>query len=260
MSQPTAAEPAHLIREAYEIYGDPAHINQLVITCEHASNDVPAPLVADPSDQDALAAHWGWDIGAREVVFELVRRKSCVAVLARASRLVIDVNRPTDHGELIRRRTDGHALTFNDGIDDAEVQRRIDTYYAPYHQAIDTLCSDRLGNGGDVVLFSVHSFTPQLGDDVREMEIGVLFDGHDAVAGRFAGMLDDAGFKVALNQPYSGRTGLIFAAQRHGKQHGCIYLEIEIRQDLLGDVAMCHDVARRIEPALTRLNVRTAPR
>ena len=250
----------HLVREAYEVYGDPGHINQLVLTCEHASNRVPAPLATTPEDQPALQDHWGYDIGAAAVVQELVRLKDCCAVLARFSRLVVDANRPTDHGELIRRRCEGHALSFNDGIDDEEVQRRIDTYHAPYHRAIDLLCADRLAAAEDVVLFSIHSFTPQLGDDVRGMELGVLFDDHDAVAGRFAGHLDDNGFKVALNEPYSGRTGLIFAAQRHGRAHGCIYLELEIRQDLVRTEAQCKDVARRIEPALTALQVRAKRR
>ncbi len=256
----TQTERPHVVREAYEVYGDPAHMNQLVITCEHASHRVPPPLTTVEADDHALSSHWGWDLGAREVVLELVHRKDCVAIMSRFSRLVVDANRPTDHGELIRRRVEGHALSFNDGITDAEVQRRIDTYYEPYHAAIDTLCKDRLEAGGDVVLFSVHSFTPMLGDDVREMEIGVLFDGHDAIAGRFAGYLDDEGFKVALNQPYSGRTGLMFAAQRHGNTHGCIYLEIEIRQDLLPDAEAARAVARRIQPALKRLRVRHAQR
>lgn len=246
--------------EAYQVIGDPEHLNQLVITCEHASHRVPEPLSRLDSDEPGLQAHWGWDIGAAEVCRELVRIKSCCAVLARFSRLVIDANRPTDHGELIRRRVDGHALSFNDGIDDREVQRRIDTYHEPYHLAIDALCSKRLAAQAEVVIFSIHSFTPKLGDDVRGMELGVLFDEHDSVAGRLAGNLDDQGFNVALNQPYSGRTGLIFAAQRHGRKHGVIYLELEIRQDLLGTPDAARDVARRIAPALTRLKIRTTPR
>jgi predicted N-formylglutamate amidohydrolase len=249
-----------LVRDAYEVYGDPKHINQLVITCEHASNRVPEPLSTSVDDQSAISDHWGYDLGAEAVARELVHLKGCCAVLARFSRLVIDANRPPDHGELIRRRVEGHALSFNDGITDAEVQRRIDTYHDPYHRAIDTLCADRLAALSDVVLFSIHSFTPQLGDDVRGMELGVLFDKYDAIAGRLAGNLDDQGFKVALNQPYSGRTGLIFAAHRHGTAHGCIYLELEIRQDLVATPEAAREVARRIEPALTKLQVRSQGR
>jgi len=249
-----------LVRDAYEVFGDPHHLEQLVITCEHASNRVPPPLTTVDDDSYALGAHWGWDIGAAEVARELVRLKGCCAIMSRFSRLVIDANRPTDHGELIRRRVEGTPLSFNDGIDNAEVERRIQTYYEPYHRAIDLLCGERIDAGGDVVLFSVHSFTPQLGDFIRDMEMGVLFDAHDAVAGRFAGHLDDAGFKVALNEPYSGRTGLIFAASRHGNAHGVIYLELEIRQDLVATTEQAREVARRLEPALSRLQVRSSKR
>ena len=248
------------VHEAYEVYGDPRHINQLVITCEHASNRVPEPLTTTDEDRYALDSHWGWDPGAAAVTRELVRLKGCCAILGRFSRLVVDANRPPDHGELIRRRVEGHALSFNDGITNEEVQRRIDTYHSPYHGAIDQLCSERHAANADVVLFSIHSFTPQLGDDVRDMQMGILFDKHDAIAGRLAGYLDDEGFTVALNQPYSGRTGMIFAAQRHGTAHRCIYLELEIRQDIMPTAEAAREVAKRIEPALTRLQVRTQRR
>ncbi len=233
---------------------------RLLVTCEHASNVVPAPLTHTAGDQRWLDDHWGWDIGAPDVVRELVRLKDCVAVLCGFSRLVLDPNRDVTHPDLIRREVYGEPLSFNVNLDAEEVNRRITELYAPYHDAIDKALHARLAVGGDVVLLSMHSFTPKLDDDVRAMEIGVLYDNYDAVAERLADAFREQGFVTALNEPYSGRTGLIFAANRHGREHGVIYIELEIRQDLIDTPAKAIAVARRMEPAISSLQIRDTPR
>ena len=57
-----------------------------------------------------------------------------------------------------------------------------------------------------------------------------------------------AGFLVALNEPYSGREGLIYAAERHAGTHGRRALELEVRQDLATDPS----ARRQIVGALAR--------
>ena len=90
--------------------------------------------------------------------------------------------------------------------------------------------------------------------------MGVLFDGYEPVARRLAEHLTEVGFKTALNEPYSGMMGQMYAMNRHGQKHGVVYLELEIRQDLLTTPARTVDVADRLCAALTNLQVRTAPR
>ena len=75
-------------------------------------------------------------------------------------------------------------LSFNEGLTIEEVDRRPE-YHAPYHAAIDRVIGARMSQPGDVMLLAVHSFTPQLGDDRREMDVGVLFDPYEPVARRF---------------------------------------------------------------------------
>lgn len=247
----TSSHPAYSLVGNKSGYG-----GRLLVTCEHASNEVPSPLTKTDGDQRWLDDHWGWDIGAPNVVRELVRLKDSIGVLCGFSRLVLDPNRNINHPDLIRREIYGEPLSFNVDLDDDEVQRRIDTLYTPYHDAIDAQLSARLARGGDVVLLSVHSFTPELDGDVRSMEIGVLFDNYDSVAERLADSFREQGFKTALNEPYSGRTGLIFAANRHGREHGVIYIELEIRQDLIDTPEKAIEVARRMEPAISKLQIR----
>lgn len=245
--------------EAFEILGASEN-GPYVLTCEHASNRVPEPLAASAADAPWLETHWGYDPGAAEVTRTLHERSGSTAILSRFSRLVCDPNRAVDHPDWVRAEVEGHALSFNVGLDAAERERRQRLYHDPYHAAIDEALGARVARGGDVLLFSVHSYTPVYLGQVREMEAGVLFNDHEAVAERFADALREEGFVTALNEPYSGRTGMIFSAQRHGETHNVIYLELEVRQDLIGTPESARAVGHRVANALERLELRRESR
>ena len=68
--------------------------------------------------------------------------------------------------------------------------------------------------------------------------------------------MEEDGFRTALNEPYSGREGMIFAAHRHGENYGVLYLELELRQDLIDSLPRARRVGRRIADALAHLGVR----
>ena len=53
---------------------------------------------------------------------------------------------------------------------------------------------------------------------------------------------------------------MMYAMSRHGQSHGVVYLELEVRQDLLGSPAAISDVADRLCDALTALQVRETER
>ncbi len=245
---------------AFEIVGDRHHTRPLVVTCEHASNCLPAEFSADPADLPWLDTHWGWDPGAADVTRALIAHKKCVAILSRFSRLICDPNRHIEEWDWILEEVEGHRLTFNQDVTESERQRRRMTYHEPYHDEIDACLDERLARGGDVLLLSVHSFTPVLGDDIRPMEMGVLFDRFDPVAQRFAGHLREQGFVTALNAPYNGKEGAIYSAGRHGCKHGVIYLELEIRQDIIDTADKVADVSLRLAQAISALQIRTSQR
>ncbi len=249
-----------MAHESFDIFGHREHMGRLVLTCEHASNRIPPPLTTTESDRRWLETHWGWDIGAQAVTRELVRIKECLGVTCEFSRLICDTNRPPEHENFIRTAIDGQALSFNNQLDETEVQRRIELYWEPYHEAVGRCLGERLSRGGDVVLLSIHSFTPHFREQDRPMELGVLFDDYGAVARRLAENFEAEGFVTALNLPYSGREGLMFAAAQHGLEHGVIYLELEIRQDLIDTTQKARLVARRLAPAISRLAVREQER
>lgn len=238
--------------EAFEVVGDPGHAGPFVLTCEHATNRLPPEIRASAEDRVLLDDHWGWDLGAADVTRTLVHLLGGQAVLSCFSRLVIDPNRDLDAPSLIVSAVDGQPVSFNIDIDAVERQRRIDTLFSPYHDAVDELIRSRIALGGTVNLVAIHSFTPSYLGRARPMEVGVLFDAFDEDAWILENALADQGFESALNAPYSGRPpdNLIYSAKRHGEAHGIEYLELEIRQDLLDTEAKARAVAERIATAL----------
>jgi len=241
---------------AVEIIGDPNLPVPLVITCEHASNRLPPHLESNAEDRPWLESHWGWDIGAADVTRELVRLTGSVAVLSCFSRLVCDANRPCSHPTWILTEVEGQRLSFNRDLDQAERERRLCDLHGAYHAAVDRVLSQRTRLGGDILLLAIHSFTPVFRGQVRTMELGVLFNEHEAVARRLEALLQEQGFRTALNEPYSGLSGMVYAVHFHGRNHDLVYQELEIRQDLIATPDTARAVAGRIAAALAGLQVR----
>ena len=255
----TQTQHVHDVEEAYELYGWPGH-GQFVLSCEHASNRLPLPIRPDALDPPWLQTHWAYDIGAAELTREIVRNTGSVAVLARFSRLVVDANREPSDPSLIVPRVEHHLLGFNELLSSAERAQRVETFHAPFHRAVDNLLEQRIPQGGDVALVSVHSFVPALYGLERELDIGVLFNPYEAIARRIAHNLEARGLSTALNEPYSGRRGLIYSAERHGLNHQVVYVELEVNQRLLSTPAKIYHLGRLIAEALKDLRLRTVSR
>jgi predicted N-formylglutamate amidohydrolase len=213
----------------------PGALAPVVLTCEHASNRLPRPLRATRRERELLRSHWGWDIGAWDLTRELARRLSTSAVGGRWSRLVIDLNRRVDEASLIHREIEGVELSWNRDLTPGEVERRMLEFHAPYHLEIDREILRRAARGVRPLLFAVHSFTPVHNGRSRPFEIGILFDRHPRLAHRLARTLRRHGLSVRYNEPYSGKLGLMYSADRHGTHHGLPCLELEVNQGLFED-------------------------
>lgn len=214
------------------------------LTCEHASQRLPAGWSWPERDRRLVGTHWAYDLGAAEIARELAAALRAPAVLSRFTRLLADPNRAEEDDSLFRTRADGEPVELNLRIDDDDRRRRLEGYHRPYHRAID----ERLGAHRAEILFSIHTFTPVYEGQVRRVEVGVLFDTQERLACDLARAIADAGFVTALNEPWSGREGLIYAAERHAGAHGRRALELEVRQDL----AVSAEVRSRLVPVLAR--------
>jgi predicted N-formylglutamate amidohydrolase len=244
-----AGGPAErLVTDAFEqLPGRPGAA--IALCCEHASHRVPAPWAAAAGDAPALHTHWALDIGARPLVFALAQRLGAPATLARFSRLVIDANRPLRHPDLIRAEVEGHALSFNQGVDDEDRRQRALQLYLPYHAAVDRM----LAEAWPKLLFSVHTYTPLYLGQPRAVQLGVLTDAHEPLAERFAGLLAPLGLDTRINEPWSGKLGLAYSPERHARAHGIPCLELEVRDDLLRADAQIEALADGLADALRTL-------
>jgi predicted N-formylglutamate amidohydrolase len=237
---------------AYQMVGDPSSPGPFLFTCEHASNQIPDGYSLSESDRVLVDDHWGWDIGAANLVRALVDDLGGQGVLSDFSRLLIDPNRPLHAESLIVEEIDGQVVELNRGIDAAERERRIRDYFEAYHQAVDRTGRERAALGTPFHVVSIHSFTPVYLGHVRPMEVGVLFDDFDEDAWHLQAALAQEGFEAELNEPYSGRGpgALIYSAQRHGLALSSKYIELEVRQDLIANADDARAVGARIARAL----------
>jgi predicted N-formylglutamate amidohydrolase len=225
----------------------------LVLTCEHASNSVPAEFGRLGLSLEQLGDHIAWDIGAAAIAEELNRQVGAPAVLSAASRLIVDCNRDLSDSDLIAAESHGVLIPGNAVVDTRQRAERLERYYAPYHDAVDA----ELVHHPDAVLLSVHSFTPSLNGRERPFDVGVLFDDFEDVAGRLARDLRASGLTVRLNEPYSALDGLIFSARTHGRRHDLRYFELEVNNRLLRHDADIRRVARQLLDGIENLVAET---
>jgi predicted N-formylglutamate amidohydrolase len=153
---------------------EPALPSRWLITCDHATNQVPdcvngGDLGLPPADMER---HIAYDIGAAGVTRMLADALGGTAILSNFSRLVIDPNRGEDDPTLLMRLYDGTIIPANRQADAVEKERRLNPLHRPYHATLSDLAARR----PDTVICSIHSFTPQLrGRAPRPWEVGVLY-------------------------------------------------------------------------------------
>ncbi|WP_074012678.1 N-formylglutamate amidohydrolase [Candidatus Sodalis sp. SoCistrobi] len=207
-----------------------------VILCDHAGKRIPRRLNSLGLPQREIARHIGWDIGALGVAQWLSARLKATLVHQRYSRLVIDCNRHPDAPSAIPAVSEHTAIPGNQALSTAQRAARRAAIFDPYHQVIDELLHDRSARGQPTCLIAMHSFTPAFMGVSRPWHIGVLYDRQPAYArevlrlSRLAGSL-----VVGDNQPYV-LDDTDYAIPVYAYSYRLPYAEIEIRQDLIGDI------------------------
>ncbi|MBU6444262.1 MAG: N-formylglutamate amidohydrolase [Alphaproteobacteria bacterium] len=221
----------------------------LIFLCDHASSALPARYGTLGLEKAAFSTHIAYDIGAAEVCRSLAEAYGAPAVLARWSRLLIDVNRGPDDPTLVMKLSDGRIIPGNREAGPAEVEDRLARYHRPYHAAVDAEIAAERAAGRIPVLVSLHSFTPVWKGVARPWQVGVLWDCDDRLAKPLMTELKRAGFVVGDNEPYSGALEND-CLWRHGTMNGLPHVLIEMRQDLLATPTAAQVFARRLKPVL----------
>jgi predicted N-formylglutamate amidohydrolase len=232
-----AANPGIIRAEEHESYSLLAGRADagLVVLCDHAGNAFPPGYGTLGLPETQLTRHIAYDIGAAALARMLSQGLGVPALLTRYSRLLIDPNRGRDDPTLIMRLSDGAVIPGNRRLDDAERDKRIRLYYAPYHRAIDAVLDACLASGVAPTVLSIHSFTESWKTSPRPWHVGVLWDRDDRLA---RPLLDrfyaEGDLIVGDNQPYSGQLEGDCLWQ-HATRRGLVNALIEVRQDLIRD-------------------------
>ncbi|MEE4350824.1 MAG: N-formylglutamate amidohydrolase [Pacificimonas sp.] len=199
----------------------------LLIVVDHASRAVP-PDIALGLPAGTMDTHIAVDLGAAETAERLAARTGAPLLLAGASRLVVDLNRPLD--QAVTEMSDGVAITGNHSLTEAARAGRTALHRA-YHDQVAALLDERPVR----LLLSLHSFTPALDSgEVREWQCGVLYNEDRETARAAIRWLEGQGLRVGDNEPYSG-VSHGYTVQRHAEPRGLPYLFFEIRNDLIAD-------------------------
>ena len=227
----------------------PDGTSSLLLVCDHAANAVPPEYDSLGLAETLFATHIAYDIGAAHVTRALASAFGAPAILARWSRLLIDLNRGADDPTLVMKLSDGSVIPGNARAGKAEVMRRIERFHVPYHGAIAAVLAEMRARGEVPVIVSMHSFTPAWKGRERPWEVGVLWDRDGRLAKPLMARLAQAGLVVGDNEPYSGELEND-CLYRHGTMNGLPHVLIEIRQDLIATREAALAFSQRLEPIL----------
>ena len=117
---------------AFRITGE-TRPGRWVVTCDHASNRVPADIgggCLGIATED-MQRHIAFDPGAAGLALALGAALDSPVICSDFSRLVIDPNRGEDDPTLVMRLYDGTVIPANRHADAAEVSRRMQALYRP---------------------------------------------------------------------------------------------------------------------------------
>jgi predicted N-formylglutamate amidohydrolase len=211
---------------------------QLVLSCEHASNRLPARYAHLGLRPRVLASHIAWDPGAASVARFCARRLGCPYHEGRYSRLLIDLNRSLHHPKLIPARSFGVTVPGNSSLTRTEREDRIAQFYRPYRETLLDDIRTIIGSHGLCLHVSLHSFTPRLGRIVRRADIGLLYDPardlEREIALALAAELRHDGLHTRRNYPYRGTSdGVTAFCRKLFPPSRYLGIELELNQQLL---------------------------
>ena len=205
-------------------------MDRLIVSCEHAGNDVPEDYRSLFVGHDGLLnTHRGWDPGALVLAREMAARFDAPLYFSTTTRLLVDLNRsvgtPDLHSEATRHL--------------ARAERRVilERYYHPHRQQTEGAIGAAVESGGRVIHVASHSFTPELNGHVRTADVGLLYDpsrpGEVAFSSAWLAALAhrDQGLRLRRNYPYLGTSdGLTMVLRRRHAPDRYIGVELEVNQ------------------------------
>lgn len=174
-----------------------------IISCEHGGNDIPPAYKAFFTDAaEVLKTHRGWDPGALSL-YNKLRPLADFSLSSTVSRLLVELNRSLHHQRLFS--------IYSGLLSNEEKQQVLLKYYMPYRNSIKEAIKQYLLKGTKVYHLSIHSFTPELDGEVRQADIGLLYNPARSMEKEFCKVFKQIlkeqmpQMRVRFNYPYLGK-------------------------------------------------------
>ncbi len=221
----------------------------LLLTADHAGQAIPAALGDLGVPAAERARHIGWDIGIWGVTNRLAALLNARAIGQAYSRLVIDCNRNPDWPGSVPVISESTDIPGNIGISSADRAARVAEIFQPYH----TRLAAELDQRPPGALIAMHSMTNIYKGVARPWPASVLFNRHARLGLIMADLLRAEGMLVGENEPYVVNDTTDYSVPVHAERRGLPYLELEIRQDLIGDASGQIEWAERLGQLLPEM-------
>ena len=210
----------------------------ILFVSDHAGRVMPKRLGTLGLDQADLSRHISYDIGIYGVTSAIARNLDAAYIFQPYSRLVIDCNRRPGMPQSIPVQSDGTTVPGNARLSLADIRAREDEILQPYQTHIGQTLRARLAAGRRTALFAMHSCTDLLRTDPRPRPWQICVIAHQDW--RLGTALVDilraeTDLNVGVNEPYTVNMAMDYTVPIHCEATGLPYVEIEIRQDLIGD-------------------------
>ena len=201
---------------------------KLVFSCEHGGNEIPdyyKHLFKNAGE--ALNSHKGIDFGALDL-FNYCSGLSDYSISNKISRLLIEINRSKHHPKLFSE--------YTASLNETEKTKLIDEIYNPYRDKVEAVVSKMINAGEKVVHISFHSFTPVLNDEIRNADLGLLYDpsrnSEKMICKELKQFLrtEIPSFNIRFNYPYLGKADGFTSYLRKKFPENYSGIEIEVNQ------------------------------
>jgi predicted N-formylglutamate amidohydrolase len=219
---------------------NPDGSSPFLFVSDHAGGAIPQQLGDLGLDQAELSRHIGYDIGIYGVTTRIAQALEAAYIFQPYSRLVIDCNRQPGNPQSVVIASDTTIVPANANLTETELTARETEILAPYQEAIALELQARAASGRPTVLIAMHSCTDRLRSDNqwRPWEIAVIAENDWRLGDALVQVLQsNTGLNVGINQPYTVNMTMDYTVPVHAVANGIPYVEIEIRQDLIGDDA-----------------------
>lgn len=204
----------------------------ILITSEHGGNQVPvAYRHLFKGAKKVLASHRGYDPGSLALAESLAADAEAPLIKTEITRLLVEVNRSPGHPKLFSE--------FTASLSPAERKKLLENFYHPHRKNIEQTIERLISKSSCVIHVGVHTFTPELNGEIRNADVGLLYDPTRRKETHFARLWREAWqaqmpeLRIRRNYPYLGKSdGLVTYLRRTFSPERYLGIELEINQRL----------------------------